>query len=82
MQAIVGTKYQIVIPKAIRKKLPSLKPGAKVNLSLKDKETIHLTTSPLSWVERTSGMMTEAWKGVDPAAEIEKMRDGWDEKIK
>ena len=81
-QVTIGTKYQIVIPKEIRKKINEIKPGAKVGVYLNGKNMISIKTNPQGWVERTSGMMTEAWKDIDPIAEIEKGRDEWEERLK
>lgn len=77
----VGSKYQIVIPKEVRKKVKGIIPGAKVAVSV-SKNKLEVSPESGNWVERTRGMMTEAWKGIDPAAEIDKMRDEWEEKVK
>jgi len=76
----VGTKYQIVIPKEVRKKIKAIQPGSKVNLVEKEGK---ITLEPIerTWVERTSGMMTEYWKDIDPIAELEKMRNEWEERL-
>lgn len=81
-QVTVGTKYQIVIPKEVRKRVKSLKPGTKVSVQSIDEDTIAIKTNPQDWVERLSGMMTEAWKDVDPIAEVKKMREEWEERLK
>lgn len=78
----VGRKYQIVIPKEVRKKLKGLKPGSKVGLHAVDETTATIKSEPKSWVERTYGMMAEAWKDIDPVREVEKMRDEWEERLK
>lgn len=82
MQATVGSKYQIVIPKQVRKSLKTIRPGSKVTIHQIDENTITIQTSPAGWVERTRGMMTEAWKGIDTTAELEKMKDEWEERLK
>lgn len=81
-QVTVGTKYQIVIPKEVREKVKSLKPGVKVSVQSVDEDTIAIKTNPQDWVERVSGMMTEAWKDFDPAVEVKKMRDEWEERLR
>lgn len=81
-QVTVGTKYQIVIPKEIRVKLKGLRPGGKMQVKQLNENTIAMTTAPTDWVERISGLMTEAWKGIDPVKEIDKMRDEWEERFK
>ena len=74
----VGSKYQIVIPKEVRKKIKGLRPGAKVGIYPQEEDTLTVKTEPENWLERTRGMMTEAWKGIDTTAEVEKMRDEWE----
>ena len=78
----MGTKYQIVIPKEVRKKVKGLRPGSKVSVNKLDENTIAIKTKPQDWVERTRGMMTEAWKNIDTTAELEKMRDEWEDRLK
>ena len=79
-QVTVGTKYQIVIPKEIRRRMKAIQPGAK--LSLRENEG-KITIEPLtmSWVERTSGIMTDYWKKIDPISELENMKDEWEERV-
>ncbi len=79
-QAIVGTKYQIVIPKEIRDKLKDFRPGSKVIIKNTDADTIIVKPTKRLWSDETYGFMKEAWNGIDPIAEIEKMRNEWDEK--
>ena len=80
MQTVtVGPKYQVVIPKEIRKKIKGVKKGAKVSVSV-EKGKVVLKPVKASWVARTYGSMKEAWKDIDPIAELEKMRDEWERK--
>jgi len=81
-QITVGTKYQIVIPKEIREKIKVLRPGTKVNVYQSSKNTISIDLTPKDWVERNYGLMSEAWKDMDPIAELEKGRDEWEERLK
>ncbi len=81
-QVTVGTKYQIVIPKDVRKRIKGLKPGARVSVYQSDNNTLSIELKPEDWVERNYGLMTEAWKDIDPIAELEKGRDEWEEKLK
>lgn len=78
-QVIIGPKYQIVIPKEIRKKVKGIKPGNKVAVSAKE-NTITVQVEAKNWVEESYGFMKEAWKGIDPIKELEKMRDEWEER--
>ena len=79
-QVTVGPKYQIVIPRELRKN-KNIIPGAKVALSETAAGEIIIHTDTPSWVERTHGMLTEAWKDIDPIAELEKMKDEWEERV-
>ncbi len=80
-QVTVGTKYQIVIPKEVRKMVKGLKPGSKVSVNVSDQNTLTVKTDPQDWLKRTKGIMTEAWKGLDTTAELEKMRNEWEERL-
>ncbi len=77
----IGPKYQIVIPKQVREKIKHLKPGKKVGVYSSNGKSITIDPEPESWVERTYGMMTEAWKGIDMIAEVEKMKNEWEERL-
>ncbi|HBQ50520.1 hypothetical protein A3B42_00425 [Candidatus Daviesbacteria bacterium RIFCSPLOWO2_01_FULL_38_10] len=75
----VGSRYQIVIPKEIRKKINGLKPGVKVAVQQVKTDTATIKISKKSWSDESYGFMKEAWKDIDPVKEIDKMRDEWDE---
>lgn len=77
-QVTVGTKYQIVIPKEVRKKIKGIKPGVKVGIYPVNGETATIKTEPENWLERTRGIAKEAWKGIDTTKYLEKLRDEWD----
>lgn len=81
-QVTVGGKYQVVIPKEVRKKIKGLKPGSKVSVYNIDEEAVAIRMGATSWVERTAGIAREAWRNIDPIAELEKMRDEWEERLK
>lgn len=76
-QVTVGAKYQIVIPKEIRRKINGLRPGKKVGVSLSNGEVL-IRTEPENWLTRTRGMMKEAWKGIDTTKYLEDLRNEWD----
>lgn len=81
-QVTIGPKYQIVIPKEIRKKVKGIKPGKKVGVYTHDEgKSITVELNPQGWVDRTYGLMKDAWKDIDPIAEVEKMRDEWEERL-
>ncbi len=78
MQVTVGSKYQTVIPKKIRKNIKDLKPGAKVVVKSLDTKTVVIKTEAKNWLERTRGMMTQAWKGIDTTKYLNNLRNDWD----
>lgn len=83
MQLItIGTKNQIVIPKEVREKINGLKPGAKVGIQKISADSIVIKTNPQDWVQQLSGSMKDAWKDIDPIAELKKMRSEWDERLR
>ena len=77
----VGSKYQIVIPKQIRQKVRGFRPGTKVMVQEAKGNAITIKTSQKKWSDESYGFMKQAWKGTNPAKEIEKMRDEWDQKV-
>lgn len=79
-QVTVGTKYQIVIPKEIRKKIKGIRPGAKLVVHPNGKDSIMITTEAKNWLERTRGMMKDAWKDIDTTKYLEDLRNEWDRK--
>lgn len=78
----VGPKYQIVIPKAIRRDIKGLKPGSKLLVSKEDEDTLTIKIDPEGWVNQTYGMMAQAWKDRDPIAERETINNDWEERLK
>ncbi|MBI2595973.1 AbrB/MazE/SpoVT family DNA-binding domain-containing protein [Candidatus Daviesbacteria bacterium] len=78
--ATVGTKYQVVIPKEVRKKIKGLEPGSKLMIQLNE-ETITLKPIKQNWSDKNYGAFKRYWKGVDPIAEVEKMKEEWEERL-
>ena len=83
MEAKVSSKYQIVIPKAVRKQL-RIKRGQKVSFGQPSNHQVTLST-PLSAeevLEKYAGILKDTpWqkKGIDAAVWIRRMRDTeWD----
>lgn len=73
----IGSKYQIVIPKEVRRKIKGIKPGTKVMVSGVGEGTITIKTEKKSWVERTQGIAKEAWKGIDTTRYLDELRNEW-----
>ena len=76
-QMIVGTKYQIVIPKEIRKKVKGIIPGARVAIYSDGQDAITIKAEAKNWLERTRGMMKNAWKGIDTTKYLEDLKNEW-----
>lgn len=72
----VGPKYQVVIPQAIRKKVP-LHPKEKVMVE-EINGVIFIIPKPTSFTEYMIGLGKNAWKGIDPKAYVKKERASWD----
>lgn len=81
MQVTVGAKYQIVIPKEVRKRIKDIRPGAKVRVEPGPNDSVTIKVTRRNWADISYGFMRDAWKGIDPTKEIEKMRGEWDKKF-
>jgi len=75
----VGPKYQVVLPKEVRNRVKNLKPGLKVKVYSQDDNTVIVKTQAGDWIDKTYGLMKDAWKNIDPSKELDKIRDKWDE---
>lgn len=80
-QATVGSKYQIVIPKDVRRKIKDLNPGDSVKVYTEDDQTITIKVTPKDWLERTRGIAKEAWKDIDTTQYLEDLRNEWDKEF-
>ena len=80
-QVTIGSKYQIVIPKEVRKKVKGIKPGSKVTIHADGTDSVRIKTEKKSWTERTRGIAKEAWKNIDTTKYLEDLRNEWDKKI-
>ena len=81
MSVKLSRKYQVVIPKAVRKRL-DIKPGQKFDVQAgKDGSVVLKKDTTLdfdSLIKQYAGIARGAW-GPDPVATIRKMRDEeWD----
>lgn len=76
-QTLVSTKYQIVIPKEIRKKA-NIKPGQKLNVYLAQDQII--LTPRKKWPDAylNDKNLRSVWEGVDVKAYIDEERNSWD----
>ena len=71
----IGPKYQVVIPRLIRKKVP-ISPKKEV-LVEEVNGAIIILPHPESFTEFMFGLGKETWKGTDPKAHVKKERAGW-----
>lgn len=74
IQTSVNTKYQIVIPKAARKKI-KVKPGQKFNMYLTEDKIILSTKRiwPQDYLKNLRGLL----KGIDIKTFVENERASW-----
>ena len=80
MQTVVSTKYQIVIPKAVRRKV-NIKPGQKMNVELSGKQIVlssPVTIQKLNWPSDHLRKLKNLWKGTDVDKYLEKERNSWE----
>jgi AbrB family looped-hinge helix DNA binding protein len=71
----VGPKYQVVIPQAVRKKVP-ISPKKEVMVE-EVNGAIIILPQPKSFTEFMFGLGKEAWEGIDPKAHVKKERANW-----
>ena len=71
----LSSKYQVVIPKEVRRGL-KLKPGQKLSISRSKAGNITIKTK--SALDEFVGSVKGVW-GQDPVAYIRKQRDEWDD---
>ncbi len=78
----VGPKYQIVIPKKVRRILKDIKPGDKLGVDAISENEVKIKTVPKNWSDAHFGAFKKYWKGIDMIAHIEKGRTEWEERLK
>jgi AbrB family looped-hinge helix DNA binding protein len=79
MQTIVSTKYQVVIPKAVRKRI-GLKPGQKMNVVLSGEQIVLSTPvggQKLNWPHDHLERLKNIWKNADVDKYLEEERNSW-----
>ena len=78
----LSKKYQVVIPKKIRKEL-GLKSGRKLIWSVSKKgneKKAEVVPAPESWTKYMSGLGKGIWSDVDIDKYIDDLRNEWDDK--
>lgn len=73
----ISAKYQIVIPKELRKQL-QIKPGQNVDISLDEDKNIKILTTS-AWDNLAAEFGGKGYWSDDPTAYIRKQRDAWDD---
>jgi len=71
----VSSKYQIVIPREVRKNL-NLKAGDKLIVKVNN-EKIIIYPQPKSYAKYSLGLGKETWRGVDATEYVRKERETW-----
>lgn len=71
----VGPKFQVVIPRSIRRKVP-LVPRKEV-LVEEVNGAIIILPEPKSFTEFMFGLGKDAWEGIDPRSYVKKERANW-----
>lgn len=72
----VGPKYQVVIPKELRKKL-DIKPSDNV-LVEEIEGMVVVIPRPKSFTKFLRGLGKEVWEGVEATEYVRKERESWD----
>lgn len=73
----INSKYQVVIPKRIRKTMPSIKPGVDVYVTSLGKDSMKLVLKDVSWGEKYAGIAKGVYGNSDDY--LKKIRSDWDD---
>jgi len=77
----ISAKYQVVIPREIRK-LIKIKPNEEVDISVDKKgETILVKPKKGNWTKYMKALDQKTWQGVDVDKYIEEERKAWEREI-
>ena len=69
----VSTKHQVSIPSSARRRL-GIEAGDRLAVEVSD-DALILRRRPARPSERLRGLGREAWAGIDPVAEVRRLRD-------
>lgn len=75
MQTQVSTKYQVVIPKEVRKKI-DIKPGQKLNIYTAGDQII--LSSKMNWPGDHLKQLRGLWKNINVSTFLEEERKSWE----
>lgn len=74
----VGPKYQVVLPKSVRRVCRGLKAGATVRVYPLDEHTVAVTLTGRSWAKERKGGLKDVWQGIDINKLLKTVRDEWE----
>lgn len=80
VQTLVNVKYQVVIPKEVRKKI-KIKPGQKMDVEVTANQIILSPSKAkrqLNWPKDYIKKLQNPWEGVDVDKYLEEERNSWD----
>ncbi|OGM57325.1 hypothetical protein A3A50_00875 [Candidatus Woesebacteria bacterium RIFCSPLOWO2_01_FULL_38_20] len=78
----IGSRYQVVIPKAVRSVAKNITIGKEVVVEPVDEWTVQVKAKPSieEWIRTTAGIAKGAW-GKDSTRTLRKLRREWDRKF-
>ncbi|MEK7461162.1 MAG: AbrB/MazE/SpoVT family DNA-binding domain-containing protein [Patescibacteria group bacterium] len=80
-QAKLSSRYQLVIPRAVRKDL-NLKPGMSVYVSAHDADTLHISRVK-GWAKSMLGLGKEMWREAGGGDKyLKELRREWEDRAK
>jgi bifunctional DNA-binding transcriptional regulator/antitoxin component of YhaV-PrlF toxin-antitoxin module len=77
-KARINAKYQLVIPRRIRRVVKDVAAGREAYITAIDDETIQIKLKKTSWVDRYGGILPKGYYGKDATKYIKDLRDEWD----
>jgi len=82
-QAIIGSRYQVVIPKKVRRVAKSLTPGVKAQVEPLDEWSVRISVRPkvAEWLKATRGIGKGLW-GKNSTKYLSNLRDEWEDRLK
>lgn len=72
----ISSKYQVVIPKAVRKAL-ELRPGDQLLVQLEDGKIV-MRLRPQSYTKHLRGLHKNVWKGLEATEYVKRERESWE----
>lgn len=79
-QTLVSSKYQIVIPKAVRREL-KVQPGQKMNVNVSGEQIILSKAKhakKMAWPQDYLNRLKNPWEGQNPQEYLDEERSSWE----